>query len=90
MRLSKPFFSGRMWLGGLGWPRPGPGPAEEEEDDILTNRFMSPVLWKQEQAHFGLEQAGGGKEELYLWPPLSITPVTQTPFDPNIKIPWPL
>jgi len=46
MRLAKPFFSGRPW------PLPEPG-EEEEEDERLTNRFMSAVLWKQEQAHLG-------------------------------------
>lgn len=53
MWLAKPFFSWSTWLGGLGWPWSGPGPAVEEEDERLTNRFMSMVLWKQEQAHFG-------------------------------------
>lgn len=55
---TKPFFSGSPWPGGWGWPWPGPGPAGEEEDEGLTNRFMSTVLWKQETGTLGLEQAG--------------------------------
>lgn len=40
----RPFFSGG--------PRPEPG-EEEEGDEAMTNRFMSAVLWKQEQADLG-------------------------------------
>lgn len=64
MRPAKPFFSGRPWPRGWGWSWPWPGPAEEDEDERLTNRFMSTVLWKQEQAHLGLRQAGGGDARL--------------------------
>lgn len=38
MRPGKPFFSRSPWPGG--WER-------------LTNRFMSTVLWNQEQAYLG-------------------------------------
>lgn len=57
MRPAKPFFSAKPWPGCWGWPWLWPGPGEEEgdedEDERLTNRFMSTVLWKQEQAHLG-------------------------------------
>lgn len=64
---AKPFFSGSPRLGGWGWPWTGPGPAGEEEDERLTNRFVSTVLWKQETGTLGLEQAGREMEEMHVW-----------------------
>lgn len=64
MRPGKPFFSSGPRLGGWGWP----WPAEEgEEDERVTNRFMSAVLWKQEQAHLGSSKQVGKKVELCVW-----------------------
>lgn len=36
---------------------------------------MSTVLWKQEQAHFGLEQAGREMEERHVWLLSGFTPM---------------
>lgn len=38
---------------------------------------MSTVLWKQEQAHFGLEQAGREMEERHVWLLSGLTPMYQ-------------